>query len=163
MLEDSGLSNGVPDVRAGYPEMPLRLQRVIQQDAVADDVGLSLGVVATAAKEDPSTPITGLRRDAEDENDSNKECYHSLNCTRQAVSNMSTSVDEFELAYSRKSISNLPARRCHRGSANPLRLDWSWPMQTSGRRRRDSCEVRSRPFYTMLTSSTGRLEDRYQL
>lgn len=78
MLHDSWLLEGFPNVAARNLHIAPGFARIIQQNAVADDVGLALGEVAPATKADQRTAIACLGRYQEGEYNANEECEKSL-------------------------------------------------------------------------------------
>lgn len=73
MLEHVCLPDCIPDVSSGDFDMALCLERIVEDDAIADNLGFALGEVAPASSADQWPAIAGLGRDEEGENESSED------------------------------------------------------------------------------------------
>ena len=78
VLDHVCLPDCIPDVSSGDFDMALCLERIVEQDAIADNLRFTLVEVAPAASTDQWPAITGLGRDEECENEPSKDSYESF-------------------------------------------------------------------------------------
>lgn len=80
VLDHVCLPDCIPDVSSGDFDMALCFERIVEQDAIADNLGFTLVEVAPAASADQWSAIAGLGRDEESKNESSEDGDESFHC-----------------------------------------------------------------------------------
>lgn len=73
VLDHVCLPDCIPDVSSGDFDMALCFERIVEQDAISDDLGFAFVEVAPAASADQWPAIAGLGRDEEGENETSED------------------------------------------------------------------------------------------